>query len=104
MFWIINVGTILMLVILGLVFRAGKGAFLIAGYNTAPKEEKDKIDEKKLCKAVGNLFLILAVCWIVPIVGMVTGKMLLFWIGMALFMGVCVIGAVYMNKDGRFRK
>ena len=40
MLWIINVGTLLMLVILGLVFRAGKGSFLIAGYNTAPKERE----------------------------------------------------------------
>ena len=104
MFWIINVGTILMLVILGLVFRAGKGSFLIAGYNTASKEEKDKIDEKKLCKAVGNLFLVLAICWIVPVAGMVAGKMLLFWIGLVLTTVVCAIGAVYMNKDDRFRK
>ena len=39
---IINVGTILLLAILGLVLRAGKGAFLIAGYNAASKEEKEK--------------------------------------------------------------
>ena len=39
---IIIVGTILLLAILGLVLRAGKGAFLIAGYNTAPKEEKGR--------------------------------------------------------------
>ena len=104
MLWIINVGTLLMLVILGLIFRAGKGAFLIAGYNTAPKEEKNKIDEKKLCKAVGNLFLILAACWIMPAAGMVTGKVPLLLIGIVLCSGVCVIGAVYMNKDDRFRK
>ena len=31
-------------VVLGLVFRKGKGAFLIAGYNTASKAKKDGID------------------------------------------------------------
>lgn len=104
MFWIINTGIILMLAVFGLVFRAGKGAFLIAGYNTASKEEKDKIDEKKLCKAVGNLFLILAVCWIVPAAGMITEKVPLLLIGGVLIVVVCIIGAVYMNNDDRFIK
>lgn len=31
----------------------GKGSWLIAGYNTASKKEKEKYDEKKLCRAVG---------------------------------------------------
>ena len=101
---IIIVGTILLLAILGLVLRSGKGAFLIAGYNTASKEEKEKTDEKKLCKAVGNLFLILAVCCIVPAAGLITEKVVILLIGVALIAVVCVIGAVYMNNDDRFRK
>ena len=104
MLWTISIVVLLVLAIFGLVFRAGKGAFLIAGYNTAPKEEKERIDEKKLCKAVGNLFLILAVCWSVPAAGMITEKVPLLLIGMVLFSVVCVIGAVYMNNDDRFRK
>ena len=101
---IINIGAILLLAILGLVIRSGKGAFLIAGYNTASKEEKERTDEKKLCKAVGNLLLSLAACWIVPTVGIATGKMLIFWIGFALFIVVCITGVVYMNTGDRFRK
>ena len=104
MLWAISISVLLVLAIFGLVFRAGKGAFLIAGYNTAPKEEKERMDEKKLCKAVGNLFLILAVCWIVPAVGMITEKVVILLIGVALIAVVCVIGAVYMNNDDRFRK
>ena len=104
MHWIINVGSILLLAILGLILRAGKGAFLIAGYNTASKEEKEKTDERKLCKAVGNLLLILAACWILPTIGMATGKMLLFWVGFTLSLVVCIIGVVYMNTGDRFRK
>ncbi len=37
-------------VILGIIFLCGKGSFLIAGYNTASKVEKEKIDEKQLCR------------------------------------------------------
>ena len=101
---IINVGTILLLSVLGLVIRSGKGAFLIAGYNTASKEEKEKTDEKKLCKAVGNLLLGLAVCWILPTVGMAIEKMWIVWVGFALTTMVCIIGVVYMNTGDRFRK
>lgn len=36
--------------VLGTVFAFGKGAFLIAGYNTASAEEKAQYDEKKLCR------------------------------------------------------
>lgn len=38
----------LIFVIMGVIFLFGKGSFLIAGYNTADKKEKEKYDEKKL--------------------------------------------------------
>lgn len=39
----------------------GKGSWLIAGYNTLSKEEKEKYDEKKLCTAMGTMCAVLAV-------------------------------------------
>lgn len=36
-----------------ILMLCGKGAFLIAGYNTSSKEEQEKYDEKKLCRVVG---------------------------------------------------
>lgn len=41
------------LAIVSLVLLSGHGGFLIAGYNTASKEEKEKYDEKKLCRITG---------------------------------------------------
>ena len=38
----------LIFVIMGVIFLFGKGSFLLAGYNTADKKEKEKYDEKKL--------------------------------------------------------
>ncbi len=35
-------------IVLGIVILAGKGDFLIAGYNTAGKEKRDKINIKRL--------------------------------------------------------
>ena len=54
---------LLLLLILFIVFTiillSGKGAMLVAGYNTAPEIEKRKYDPKKLSKSVGKLFLVL---------------------------------------------
>ncbi|MCB6201726.1 DUF3784 domain-containing protein [Extibacter muris] len=39
--------------VLSIILLSGRGSFLIAGYNTADKEEKAKYDEKKLCRVMG---------------------------------------------------
>ena len=41
------------LLILSIVLLTGRGSWLIAGYNTASKEEKSRYDEKKLCRVMG---------------------------------------------------
>ena len=51
--------------VLGIVFAAGKGANLIAGYNTASPEEKAKAHEKKLLKAMSVLMFVLAGCFVI---------------------------------------
>ena len=43
----------ILLAIISIVLISGHGANLIAGYNTASEEEKDKYDTKKLCRVVG---------------------------------------------------
>ncbi len=55
--------------ILAIVLFLGKGSWLIAGYNTASKEEKSKYDEKLLCRTVGGCMgfialLLLVTCFI----------------------------------------
>ncbi len=59
---------VIILLVMALVFLVmaifllmGKGAWLIAGYNTASQEERDKYDEKKLCRATGLICLLCAV-------------------------------------------
>ena len=47
----------LILAVFGFVLRSGKGSFLIAGYNTSSKEEKEKYDEVALGKCLGNLLI-----------------------------------------------
>ena len=41
--------------LLGLIIRRGKGLMLLAGYNTMPRAERDKIDKALLARRAGNL-------------------------------------------------
>ena len=65
---LITLAVAIMFLVLGLVFRKGKGAGLIAGYNTASAEEKRKTDEKALCRFVARLmFFILPALYCFPL-------------------------------------
>lgn len=48
------------LLILGIVILIGKGDNLIAGYNTASKEEKSLFNIKRLRGLIGGLLILLA--------------------------------------------
>ena len=48
-------------VALAVTFLTGHGSSLIAGYNTASKEEKAKYDEKKLCRTFGVGMVVIAI-------------------------------------------
>ena len=56
------------LAIMSIVLLAGKGSFLIAGFNTASKEVKQKYDVKRLCRVVGGG---LGVCTVILAVAMI---------------------------------
>lgn len=47
--------------VLTVIFLAGKGSFLIAGYNTAGKKQKERYDEKKLCRLMGGCMGIITI-------------------------------------------
>ena len=93
-----------LLIVLGITFFCGKGAFLIAGYNTSSKEEKSRIDEKLLCRFMGKLMFLLASCWLIIAFGGTFDIILLHVIGIVLFVIVIAGAAVYANTSNRFKK
>lgn len=50
----------LVFAVMGILVLAGKGDNLIAGYNTASREEREQIDIKRLRGLVGVLLIVLA--------------------------------------------
>ena len=101
---VISLLILAILLVLGCVLLSGRGAWLIAGYNTMSPEEKAKYNEKALCRAMGWMMLALAGAW-----GLVTAAMLLnltwlLWVGNLLFVAVIIVGAVYLNRSDRVKR
>ncbi len=89
---------------LGVMFLKGKGASLIAGYNTSSPQEKAATDEKKLCRFMGRLMFALAGCLLVSAAGTIFGSMATLWLGFALFLITAIGGAILANTGDRFKK
>ena len=91
-------------ILLGIIFSIGKGACLIAGYNTSTEAEKAKIDEKKLCRLVGRLMFVLAGCTGLLTISIPLGSRGLHWTGLVLFVVSIIAGLIYINTGDRIRK
>jgi hypothetical protein len=59
------IGISLLFVLLGILIKYGKMYFLIAGYNTMSKEERDKVDIKKLANLFKNTMFGMAILIII---------------------------------------
>ena len=57
MIWII----LIVFAVMSIVLLSGHGASLIAGYNTASREEQEEFDIKKLCRITGAGMLLATV-------------------------------------------
>lgn len=91
-------------IILGVIFSLGKGAFLIAGYNTSSKNEKAKYDEKALCRFMGKSMFALALGIFLWGLSEWLARPFLFTIGLIIFFGTIVFMVVYANTKNRFKK
>ena len=91
-------------ILLGVLFASGKGAGLIAGYNTLSPREKEKYDQKKLCRNMSKLMFALGACFVVASLGEVFHTRALYWIGLALFLVAVILGVIWMNTGDRCRK
>ena len=92
---------------MGFVLRSGKGSFLIAGYNTSSKEEKEKYDEVALGKFMGNLLIAIATIVLLTAVSEMYYVAFFNFIVIAapIFIIILVFGTViYVNTGNRFKK
>ncbi|MGI6555129.1 MAG: DUF3784 domain-containing protein [Bacillota bacterium] len=89
----------------GILIRVFKLSNLIAGYNTASKEEKAKYNEEKLTKFVGNLLILSSLVLFLGgmLAILVSNKAAAVNVSWIVFTLVIVGGVIYMNTGNRFR-
>ena len=82
------------LVVMGIVILIGKGDNLIAGYNTASKEERAQYNIKRLRGLIGGLLIALA-----PMMLLLTGEPSTekVWSFSAIVLVVCIIVIILAN-------
>ena len=66
------IGIALLFIILGILIKYCKMYFLLAGYNTLPKEEKEKYDIKGIAKVFRNVMFGMAA---IIIIGYIVAKL-----------------------------
>ena len=93
-----------LLAVFGIVFSAGKGAGLIAGYNTASAQEKSKINEKVLCRAMAVIMFFMSGSWALVGFGAQFGIDWLKWVGGIGFGLSLILGLIYVNTSKKIKK
>lgn len=104
--WFANFIAGFMLLFFGLIIRFFKAVDLIAGVNTATKEERAKLDEEALSKFVGNMLISSA------IILFAGGAISLAFalpdyitsVSWVIFVLIIVSSVIYMNTGNRFKK
>ena len=90
--------------IMSLILLTGRGSFLVAGYNTMSKSEKERYDAVALSKFVGKILLPMAI--LTTLVGIESlVELWWFWVIWGIsFVGLLVFAIVYANMGNRFKK
>lgn len=65
----------ILFVILTIILLSGRGSFLVAGYNTLSKDEKEKFDKKALSRQAGWVLLLIDIPVIILTILDYSGKM-----------------------------
>ena len=76
--------------VISIILLSGHGSWFISGYNTASKEEKEKYDEKKLCRTMGIGMSIISI--LILIMGLFESVLPAFFVYIAV--GIIVVDVV----------
>lgn len=87
--WIVWIGFII-IAVLSIVLLSGHGSWFVSGYNTASKEEKEKYNEKKLCRIMGIGMFVIAI--LILIMGLLEDVLPAFFAYIAL--GIVLVDVV----------
>ena len=98
---IVKILVIIPFIILGITLSMGKGMFLIAGFNTMPKEQQQKYDVISLCKFMGKLMFMISFCMIFLLL---SDTFIMNALGFTLLLVSIIFSVIYLNTGDRFKK
>ena len=87
---------------LSIVLLSGHGSWFISGYNTASKKEKEKYDEKKLCRTIGIGMSVIAI--LILIMGLFENFLPAFFVYIALGIIVADVVVIIILENTICRK
>jgi ABC-type Na+ efflux pump permease subunit len=91
------------LIAAAIVLLTGRGSWLIAGFNTMTKEEKEQYDKRALCKFMGKILLPIGMLTPLPVL---SGILDMSWLGIVFPLSIFVLvifAAIYANTGDRFK-
>lgn len=91
----------LLFLLFGILFSAGKGGFLIAGWNTMSPEERARYDEKAVFRNMSALMFSCAGCMVLLLLGEVLNLEALNWAGALLLIPCVIFFVVRVNTAGK---
>lgn len=94
----------MLFVVMAIVLLTGRGSFLIAGYNTMPKKEKEEYDNKALCKFLGKILLPIGLLMPSVAIGGIYNILWITFVYVAVAFGLVIFALVYANTGNRFKK
>ena len=92
------------LIILGFLIKYRQWSFLIAGYNTASKEEKEQYDKTALCNGLGKILFLLGGILFIAFLGDFLEISWLLNFSWILFSVVILFFVIYANTGNRYKK
>lgn len=87
-----------------ILLSKGKGASLLAGYNTMSDSEKAQYDEVALCKFMGKIMYGISFSILLFALSEVLENQILFIIGLILLLTFIIFALMYSNTRNRFKK
>lgn len=101
---IVYVVILIPMLVFAIVLSRGKGASLLAGYNTMSESKKETYDEVALCKFMGKIMYGISFSLLLIAFSEISGYSFLFIVGFVLLVFFIIFAGVYTNTKNRFKK
>nr|WP_276327334.1 DUF3784 domain-containing protein [Exiguobacterium indicum] len=92
------------MLVFAIVLSRGKGASLLAGYNTMSESKKETYDEVALCKFMGKIMYGISFSLLLIAFSEISGYSFLFIVGFVLLVFFIIFAGVFTNTKNRFKK